>query len=191
MNTDYIDHRSFDELVLATTPNEKYEFIVQDILRDKKFGWIYNYYKCEATSSCDAEICRMNAEISSRSNNIVQNEKLLASIDTNLKEAPSKKLKKPQLEALDKQYVIAEEDIAYDKARIKDLSALLLKWQWNRHLELRTERAIQHCRNRFMRDYDEAFLRKGITMACSYNEKVRYKLIDDEYKSLPFDNSDF
>lgn len=191
-NDDYIDNRSFNELVAATTHDEKYDFIVENILRDKQNGWRLNYYKSEGTSSCDAEICRMNGEIISRTNNIANNEKLLTSIDTNIKEAGSKKVKKPQLEAWDKQYVLAEEDIAYDKARIQELKSLLLKWQWNRYLELSTENAIQRCRNRFMRDFDKESLKKGITMACSYNEKNRYKLIDDDY--YPYDardNSDF
>ena len=149
---------------------------MENILRDRDYNWTLNYYKSDERSSCDPEISRMTLEIKERSSNIELNEKLKITLDENINTAAGKKIKKTLLEAWDKQYVQADEDILLDTNRIEVLQNRLLKWQWNRHLELGLESSLQRVRNRFMIDCNEELMRKGVTWACSYAEKNRYML---------------
>ena len=81
----YTDNRTFDELVNDSKPDSSYDFVVDNILRDRDSGWTLNYYKPTKNSTCDAEIARMNLEINDRNTNIATNEKLIQKIDDNIK----------------------------------------------------------------------------------------------------------
>lgn len=198
----YCDNRTFEELVNASTPDDSYNFVIDNILRDKDSGWILNYYKSDGKSSCDAEISRMNLEIVELTANITTNEKLLQKINDNIKNASEKnrqialdrvqsatkeeKVVKPVISQLEfknnlvetwkNQREIAEDEIMVDRKRMNQILNLLPKWEWNRYLELSLESNIQRLRNQFIIDYDEEFLRKGVTWACNYASTNRYNL---------------
>jgi hypothetical protein len=76
----------------------------------------------------------------------------------------------------------AEDEIRIDMRRIKEIRALLPKWEWNRYLELSLESNLQRIRNQFVIDHDEEFLRKGVTWACNYAYKNRYTLSEIKAK---------
>jgi hypothetical protein len=168
----YIEKRSFDELVNETVPESKYEDVVQDILRDKKYNWRLNYYKSDGKSSYDVSICRMNMEIDKLTANINTNERLMKTLEENISTSTQKKTK----ETCDRQFVLAEEEIRHDKARLDELRELKPKWEWNRYLELGLESTLRRVRNSFILNHDEDLLRKGVTWACAYAVKNRYQL---------------
>jgi hypothetical protein len=58
-----IDKRSVDEVINSTIPLKKYEYIVQDFLRDKKYDWKLNYYDNNNNhTTYDVIIARTNVE---------------------------------------------------------------------------------------------------------------------------------
>lgn len=210
----YTDNRTFEELVNDSTPDIAYDFVVDNILRDRDNGWTQNYYKPSRNSTCDAEIARMNLEINERNKNVAVNEKLIQRIDDNIRNASQKNKKiavdrslratikdemgietkwghdavEPHTSHLEfkgdlvdkwnNQRSTAEDEIHFDKLRIKEIQSLLPKWEWNRYLELSLESNIQRLRNQFVIDHDEEFLRKGVTWACKYADTNRYTLVD-------------
>jgi len=165
--------RSFEEQVASTIPNSKYDYVIENILRDKEYGWSLNYYKPDGKSSYDVGIARMTNEIKELTANIVTNEKLMKTLDQNISNSSHKKIQKSQLETWDKQFVLAEEEIRNDTHRIQEIQNLLPKWEWNRYLELGRESSLQHVRNSFMIDNNMEQLAKGVTWACSYDSKHR------------------
>jgi hypothetical protein len=89
----YVDNRSFEELVTDTTPDDSYDFVIDNILRDRDNGWTLNYYKPSRNSSCDAEIARINQEIIECTTAIAVNQKLVTKIEENIKNASQKNKK--------------------------------------------------------------------------------------------------
>ena len=179
----WIDKRPFEEIVAATTALPAHENVVADILRDKNNDWRYNYFKPDGHSSHDAEIYRMTAEKAACDANVKVNKGLIETLDNNIRcsrlaptEKDYKKVKPDIVANWDRQYVQAEEDIMTDTKRSVELDGLIHKWSWNRYLELGRERSLYRLRNKFMRDNDIEFLRKGVTWASEYALKQRYKL---------------
>ena len=179
----WIDKRPFEEIVLSTTALPAHENIVADILRDKAHDWRYNYFKPDGHSMHDAEIWRMNHEKAACDANIKTNTTLVETLDKHIKcarlppnDKDYKKAKPAEVANWDRQYVQAEEDILIDTKRSAELDSLIPKWSWNRDLELGRERTLYRLRNKFMRDNDLEFLRKGVTWANEYELKQRYKL---------------
>ena len=214
----YVDTRSFEDLVNASKPDDAYDSIVDNIMRDRDSGWTHNYYKPTKNSTYDAEIARMNQEINDLNTNVAVNEKLIQKIDDNIKNASitnkkiavdrfnratikaekgvetkwgedyaepdvsRKEFKGDLVEKWKSQRNTAENDMRIYRLRIKEIKELLPKLEWNRYLELSLESNLQRLRNQYVIDYNEEFLRKGITWACNYAAANRYTLVDVEVK---------
>ena len=214
----YVDTRSFEDLVNASTPDDAYDSIVDNIMRDRDSGWTHNYYKPTKNSTYDAEIARMNQEMNDLNTDVAVNEKLIQKIDDNIKNASitnkkiavdrfnratikaekgvetkwgedyaepdvsRKEFKGDLVEKWKSQRNTAENDMRIYRLRIKEIKELLPKLEWNRYLELSLESNIQRLRNQYVIDYNEEFLRKGITWACNYAAANRYTLVDVEVK---------
>jgi hypothetical protein len=179
----WIDNRPFEVIVAATEALPAHENIVAEILRDKKSGWRYNYFKPDGHSTHDAQLNRMNTEKAACEANIKTNKGLIETLDKNIRcarlppnDKDYKKAKPDMIANWDKQYVQAEEDIMVDTKRSIELEGLIHQWSWNRYLELGRERTLYRLRNKFMIDNDIEFLRKGVTWASEYELKRRYKL---------------
>ena len=214
----YVDTRSFEDLVNASKPDDAYDSIVDNIMRDRDSGWTHNYYKPTKNSTYDAEIARMNQEMNDLNTDVAVNEKLIQKIDDNIKNASitnkkiavdrfnratikaekgvetkwgedyaepdvsRKEFKGDLVEKWKSQRNTAENDMRIYRLRIKEIKELLPKLEWNRYLELSLESNIQRLRNQYVIDYNEEFLRKGITWACNYAAANRYTLVDVEVK---------
>lgn len=179
----WIDNRPFETIVMSTTALPAHENIVADILRDKAHDWRYNYFKPDGHSTHDAQLYRMTAEKAECEANIKTNKGLVDTLDKNIRcsrlppnDKDYKKVKPDIIANWDRQYVQAEEDIMTDSKRSTELEGLIQKWSWNRYLELGRERSLYRLRNKFMRDNDIDFLRRGVTWASEYELKNRYKL---------------
>ena len=206
----YVDSRSFEDLVNASTPDDAYDSIVDNIMRDRDSGWTLNYYKPTKNSTYDAEIARMNLEMNDLNTSVGINEKLIQKVDDNIKfasvvnkkiavdrfnratikaekgvetkwgedyaepDVSHKEFKGDLVEKWKSQRNTAEDEIRIDRRRIKEIQALLPKLEWNRYLELSLESNIQRLRNQYVIDYNEEFLRKGITWACNYAAANRH-----------------
>ena len=206
----YVDTRSFEDLVNASTPDDAYDSIVDNIMRDRDSGWTHNYYKPTKNSTYDAEIARMNQEMNDLNTDVAVNEKLIQKIDDNIKNASitnkkiavdrfnratikaekgvetkwgedyaepdvsRKEFKGDLVEKWKSQRNTAENDMRIYRLRIKEIKELLPKLEWNRYLELSLESNIQRLRNQYVIDYNEEFLRKGITWASNYAAANRH-----------------
>lgn len=174
---------SIVERVLSTTPLDKYNHLVDNILYDKKSGWNADHYKNDGRSSLDPEIGRMTAEKRNCDAAITDNEKLMVECDKNIQRArlPKtdknyKKASPGEISRWDKQYVQAQEDIMHDANRSDELREKIELWSWNRYIDVGRTNRLKWLRDKYMRDDDLEFLRKGVTWVCAYADCQSYNL---------------
>ena len=171
----YIDNRSMDELVSSTEPNEKYDFIVEDIFRDKDYGWQLNYYN-DFNTSYDSQIARLNAETKECKADIESNTKLLEKIDADVKNAranPSTKHLQNQAKISLSLYAGAVDAIAEDNRTLEKNAFTLENLTWLQYVESSQTKSLRYFRNKFKKDDDLDYMKRGVTWACSYASVLR------------------
>jgi len=182
----YIDKRPIDEIINASKIYPQYEFIVNDILRDRDYGWTLDYYKGDNTTSYDVIIGRTKMEINDYNKYIVENklsiDKARDLIDKN------KKLKKNEIDDLNKKIENAIDSINDFNNLIKKNESLLEEYKWLQFVELHKERHLRMIRNKFKMNRNLEYLRKGVSWICSYTDKLRGIPVDESYV-LKEDNS--
>jgi len=161
--------QTFEECIKTVDPDERFEYIVRDILRDKESQWSHNYY-ANPSSQWQLNIAEHKMSISSMQQAINKNLKVLAELDLQIarskldpKHPDYKPLKKDEFEKIDvsftelaKANIYLADDI---KAEQKDLD----KYSYLDYVYSRTNKNIYALRNKFQIDGDLDNLRKGIT----------------------------
>lgn len=171
----YIDNRSLDEIVATTEPNEKYDFIVDDICRDKEHDWQLNYYD-DFNTSVDAQISRLNVEISECRTDIESNTKLLEKIDTDVKTARANPLTKhlqKQAKISLSLYAGATDAIAEDRRTLEKNAIALVHLTWLQFVESSQIKSLRFFRNKYKKDSDLDYMKRGVSWACSYAALLR------------------
>lgn len=161
--------QTFEEYTKTVEPDQRFEYIVKDILRDKHSNWSYNYYS-NPISQWHSYVIKHNMSIVSMQQAISINNKVLAELDLQIskskldpKNPGYKALKKDELEKIDATYTeLAKANIhLYDD--IKDETVELNKYRYLDYVCSRTNKNIYTLRNKFQIDGDLDCLRKGIT----------------------------
>lgn len=180
----YIDSRPIDEIINSTQIIPHYEFIVSDIVRDRDYGWSLDYFKGDGTTTYDIIIFKTKKEINECMKEIVDNKLLIDksrdSIDNN------KKLKKNDIDELNKKIENAIDNISELNNLIKKNEVLLKDYKWLQFIELNQEGHLRRIRNKFQIYGDLEYVRRGVSWICSYSEKLRGNLIN--YSIKPKEN---
>ena len=180
-----IDKRSIDEVINSTIPLKKYEYIVQDFLRDKKYDWKLNYYDNNNNNhtTYDVIIARTNVENENYMKSIKEN-KLLIDRTRDTIEKNNKVVKKNGIQELNKKLegVIEEaiDEINELNILIKNNIKLIKNYEWFQYIELNQDRNLRIIRNKFKMDDNLEYLRRGVTWICSYSNKLRGFSDEDE-----------
>lgn len=172
------EHGTFEEQVNATDAEPRYEYIVDDIMRDKARDWSLKYFDDKA-NSWDPAVARTKAAIWHCENNISTNQAVLENQALVLKNSrlpqdhkDYKPINKHAVKAMDQAYVVATDEINYHINALKSLRPYLEDALWSHYIESKTTRTMRYLRNKFMNDSDINFLRRGTTWAMTYAKKL-------------------
>jgi hypothetical protein len=191
--TDYINKRPISELIAETEPLPIYEYIARDIQRDRDYGWKLNYYHDWNTTSYDMSVCRSEMAIRDATKTISQSNAQIDTLSAEIKrakldpkDADYKKMTLKVMEAKQLGVAAALDDIAEAERTIAKHSADLEKYKWGQYVEQWRYRNLRGVRNMYQINCDYDYVRRGVTWACSYADK----LLGDQYESPPvFDSS--
>lgn len=182
----YLDTRPVDEIINSTEIIPQYEFIVNDIIRDRDYGWSLDYFKGDGTTTYDVIIARTKMEINDCMKLIVDNKLVIDKtrdlIDNNNKETGKNKKKVIDINELNKKIEEAIDNISELNNLIKKDEQLLKDYKWLQFVELNQEGHLRRIRNKFQIYGDLEYVRKGVSWICSYTEKLRGNLIDYSIK---------
>jgi hypothetical protein len=182
----YLDTRPVDEIINSTEIIPQYEFIVNDIIRDRDYGWSLDYFKGDGTTTYDVIIARTKMEINDCMKLIVDNKLVIDKtrdlIDNNNKETGKNKKKDIDINELNKKIEEAIDNISELNNLIKKDEQLLKDYKWLQFVELNQEGHLRRIRNKFQIYGDLEYVRKGVSWICSYTEKLRGNLIDYSIK---------
>jgi hypothetical protein len=186
--TDYINTRPLNELIAETTPLPLYEYIAQDIQRDKDYGWSLQYYKDWESTSYDMAICRSEMAIREATKTIAQSNTLMDTLSAEIarakldpKHAHYKKMTLKVMEAKQLGVASALDDIAEAERTITNENVALEKFKWGQYVEKWRYRNLRYIRNTYQLNGDFEYVRRGVTWACSYADK----LLGDQYEARP------
>jgi hypothetical protein len=183
--------QTFEEYTKTVEPDQRFEYIVNDILRDKKSNWSYNYYS-NPISQWHANVVKHNMSVLSMQQVITKNNKTLADLDLQIsktkldpKNPEYKPLKKEEFEKIDETYTeLAKANIhLFDD--IKKEKVELDKYRYLDYVCSRTNNNIYTLRNKFQIDGDLEYLRKGIT----FTFLQQYADLNEPLPALPSQSS--
>jgi len=162
--------QSFQEHINTVEPDQRFEHIVRDILRDKESKWSHNYY-ANPLSHYYKDVIKYSTSVAVMQQTINKNNKTLRELDLQIKKSKLnpkdpdyKPLKKAELEKIDATYTeVAKENIyLYDD--LNNDKRELNKYTYLDYIYSRTNKNIYTLRNKFQIDGNLDHLRKGITL---------------------------
>jgi hypothetical protein len=185
---DYIEKRSFEQLVLETDAKPQYEHMVKDILRDKAYHWKLNYHADFAKTSWDVIVCKTAIRIKELEAGLKANEALLASCEDKIRcsrldptSAGYLKISKKELMVVDQTYATATDEFGEQRQELEELRPKQDEQVWKQYVERRTDATLRQLRNKFQIDSDEDFMRRGVTWAMAYCYKL-LGIMEPDYK---------
>jgi len=190
---DYINKRPLNELIAETEPLPHYEYIARDIQRDKDYGWRLQYYKDWESTSYDMAVCRSEMAIRDANKAIAVSNGLMDALSAEIKRAKLdpkhadyKKMTPKVMEAKQLAVASALDDIAEAERTIRSENVALEKYKWGQYVEQWRYRNLRGIRNMYQLNGDYMYVRRGVTWACSYADK----LLGDQYEAPPvFDST--
>jgi len=194
-------YKHIDELILATNidgenqyvvtdihTGESYNYLVREIMNDKKYGGSHNLYRADGANSHDPVIGRLVREKNKWDELIAKNraamDKVIASIEAAMKR-PDEKGYRPARKGdmvrwQDESMKLQEEFVEFRENSAK-LLPIIEEFQYNHYIEEVTRKNMRALRDKFFRDGDVVYLEKGVTWAMNYSAKHRLEI---DYKSL-------
>ena len=186
--SNYMDTRSWNTLMKSMEPDNRYESTVQDIYRDMNSNWNLNYY-LESSTTWDFDVAKTKMEIQTCMDAVKTNESLLQKCKDQLAgsrlEPTDKnyiKLNNKQKEDISSKYATAIDIINESNRQMETLKPLLKEQAWKQHVEYVTSTNLRMLRNKYKIDYDDDFLRRGVTftMANCYKMQDTEKPVQKE-----------
>ena len=161
--------QSFEEYVKKVEPDQRFEYIVRDILRDKESRWSHNYY-ANPISQWHFKLNKCATSVRSMQEVINKNLKTLAELDLQIKKSKLdpknpeyQPLKKSEFEKIDATFTELAKANIYLADDIKAEQKELDKYTYLDYIYSRTNKNVYALRNKFQIDADLNYLRKGIT----------------------------
>lgn len=162
--------QTFEEYAKTVEPDQRFEYIVRDILRDKESQWSHNYY-ANATSQWQGHVSKHKTSISSMQQVINKNIRTLTELDLQItrsnldsKHPDYKPLKKDEFEKIDTTFTELAKTNIYLADDIKSEQKELDNYTYIDYVYSRTNKNMYALRNMFQIDGDLDKLRKGITL---------------------------
>jgi len=190
-NNNYIDNRSYEELVETSTPTGAYDNIVYMIRADKKRNGEYKLYKgAFEYYELDSAILKNNLERNerylidlkkkideSRNSLDVANEKI-----TKLKNKGSlTESEKKEIKILTIKISNLEENISEGIDEIPILESTIVsdkdeieKFKWKEYVARYEYYGLRRAHDEYFKSNNLDYLRKAVHMICSYSDKLRY-----------------
>jgi hypothetical protein len=173
---------SRNSAICQTHPNNKYSYLVDEILEDKKARGVYDYYK-DDKSSYDPVIGRLQRDIHFYIVSSKENRDKIDSLITNIsnalkdpKDPGYKKASKADIERWESDCSKLQVTFVTYKGQLEVLQPQLDDCLFNRYIEDSKRSTMKMLRDKFFMDGDEDYLAKGITWAMEYAEKHRITL---------------
>lgn len=167
----------FDTLVMQTESDSRFDYIVADILRDKKSRWNFNYYS-DPTSQWHVTAIRHLHALQDINASIRDKTKALESSKEKLKKTdPSDPSTKKQRTKIQSEMNDLINEISELKKDAKNEKPLCEEYAWLDYVCSKTIQSIYALRNRFQRDFDLEFLQKGITFTYLQHYKTLGKVL--------------
>jgi hypothetical protein len=161
--------QSFEDYAKTVQPDQRFEHIVRDILRDKQSQWSHNYYS-NPTSQWQTHVSKHRANIVLMQQTINKNVRTLKELDLQIarsnldpKHPEYKPLKKDEFEKIDTTFTELAKINIYLADDMKDEQKELDKYTYLDYVYSRTNKNMYALRNKFQIDGDINYLRKGIT----------------------------
>lgn len=176
------------ELILETTAESKYDFLVEEILADKVSKWQNDMYKESNKSSYDPIVGKIQSRINALRNTMKENRKVMDKIITDIEnsnkkpDAPGyKKASAKELDEWNKLGMKLQEEFVECKDQVIAIKQRLDDLIFNQYIELGQRRTMRFLRNKYMDDNDKEFLEKGVTWAANYAAKHRLAIDFKQY----------
>ena len=168
------------ELILQTTAEPKYHFLIDEILADKASSWKNDIYKDSNKSSYDPIIGKLQNRVDTLRLTMKENrnvmDKIISDIENSKKRPDEKGYKKASAKELDewnKMGMKLQEEFVESRYHVIAIKPRLDDLIFNQHIELGQKRTMRFLRNKYMEDGDQDFLEKGVTWAANYAAKHR------------------
>lgn len=173
LESKWIDTRSFEQITLETVPTDKYQYVVDMILRDNR---IFS----SSQTMYDLEIIYKERKISSL---LEERKSIQSSIETlknpqkkvekkrKLSEEDEEVVKKPTASIIDRIYIFIGEQQEIDKKveTLKREIELLIAIQ---ELTIKKYASLNRLAKHYKDHEDIEFLRKGVHWVCEYGDKM-------------------
>ena len=179
---------SRDSAITQCVASSKYNFILEEILEDKRLGGAYDYYK-DTKTSYDPPIGRLQRDIKFYTLASEENRKLMDIAITNItnakrdpKDEQHKKASKADMERWTSDCSKLQIAFVTYKSQLDVLQPQLDDCLFNRYIEESKRNTMKMLRDKFFMDGDKDYLAKGITWAMEYAEKHRISI---DLNSLP------
>ena len=173
---------SRDTAIFQTLPNKKYEFLVEEILEDKKARGAHDYYR-DGTSSYDPVVGRLQRDIKFYTDGCQDNrdkmDTLISNISRALKDPKDpgyKKASKEDLNRWESDCSKLQMTFVTYKGNLEVLQTQLDDCLFNRYIDDSRRSTMKMLRDKFFMDGDQDYLAKGVTWAMEYAEKHKIKL---------------
>jgi hypothetical protein len=161
--------QTFEERIRTVEPDQRFEYIVRDILRDKESQWSHNYY-ATPTSHWHTNLIKCTASVRSMQETVNKNLKMIAELDIKIKKSKLdpkdpeyELLKKDEFEKIDATFTELAKANIYLADDIKAEKKEIDKFTYLDYIYSRTNKNVYALRNKFQIDGDLDYLRKGIT----------------------------
>jgi len=175
---------TFEDHLESTNPDPRFNFIVEDILRDKQSGWSHNYYSNSA-SQWSIALAKQIYKVAQMQQTINKNATVIEFLSKQIQNSklPSnhkdfKPLKKDEFAKVEANYIEVVKENIYLADDMKDLKKDIDKYSYLDYICSTTNQNIYKLRNKFQLDGDLEYLKQGITLA----NLLYYKHLD---KDLP------
>lgn len=173
---------TFETHLESTVADSRFNFIVEDILRDKQSGWSHNYYS-NTGSQWSIHLAKQTYEVAQMQQTINKNAAVIEQLSKQLQNSklPSnnkdfKPLKKDEFTKVEAAYIEIVKENIYLTDDMKDLKKDIDKYSYLDYICSTTNQSIYKLRNKFQLDGDLEYLKQGITLA----NLLYYKHLDKE-----------
>lgn len=177
--------------IFDTEPDARWNYIVNDVLRDKKSGWMHNYFADYNRTSWDVGVALSRSGIAEATETIESNTKLVTTIEETIAksrllptDANFKAISKKEKAELDRQYAAAMDLINENRRTLHMLIDRLDEQTWQQYVEMQSSRNLRILRNRFQLDGNIDYLKRGITWTLKRQYALLGKAFVDEEPSI-------
>jgi hypothetical protein len=172
-----------NDVILQTTPEPKYSFLVEEIMADKiSRGYNDMYKECDKTSY-DPIVIRLQQQLNILNNRMKENRSIMNTIINDIEnskkksgEAGYKKVSAKELDEWQKMIMKLQEDYVTYKASADTIKPGLEDILFNQYIEVGQRRTMRFLRNKYLDDGDQEYLEKGVTWAANYAARHRLKI---------------